>query len=127
MSSKHDTTWSDYLSTWTGWKRKMHITDTKALRQMMNTAIGKGVLNSATINNSPLTGAISPATYYGPSIVDYIADTPLNIRIYKVSNGFLVQSSAREGDLTTAHVATTIEEVNEIITTQLVVKKMEGK
>lgn len=93
----------------------------------MNTAIGTGVLNSATINNSTLTGAISPSTYYGQSIVDYIADTPLHIRIYKVSNGFLVQASTREGELTTAHVATTIEEVNEIITTQLVVKKMEGK
>lgn len=105
----------------------MHITDTKALRQMMNTAIGTGVLNSAAINSSPLVGAINPKNYYGPSIVDYMEDTPLHIRIYKVSNGFLVQSSAREGDLTTAHVATTVEEVNEIITTQLVVKKMEGK
>lgn len=130
MSSKLATTLNDYLNTWIETRKTMsnsQQTTTATLRQMMNTGLGSGILNPATINSSPLVGTVTPKTYYGQSIVDYIADTPLHIKIYKVSNGFLVQSSAREGELTTAHVATTVEEIHEIITTQLVTKKMEGR
>ena len=124
MSSKLATTLNDYLNTWIGTRKKMSNEQIKSatLRQMMDS----GVINS-TILNSPMVAKTNPNAYYGGSIVDYITDTPLNIRIYKVANGFLVQSATREGDRSTTHIATTIEQVHEIITTELVTKKLEGK
>jgi hypothetical protein len=59
--------------------------------------------------------------------MNYITESPMHIKIHRVANGFVVQTAIQEGDHTSAHIATTIEEVHEIITTQLVTKKMEGK
>jgi hypothetical protein len=51
----------------------------------------------------------------------------MNIQIHKVNNGFVLRCGRQEGGLAEVYIAQTIEEVNQIITTQLVVKKMEGK
>jgi hypothetical protein len=97
----------------------------------MSTFIGTSIPNM--VNNQvkapqrTLTGAIDPNTYYATKEMDYITENPMHIKIHRVANGFVVQTVVREGDRHTAHIATTIEEVHEIITTQLVTKKMEGK
>jgi len=59
--------------------------------------------------------------------MDYLTDNPMFIRIHRATNGFVVQTAVHEGARSLAHIAITIEEVHEIITTQLVTKKMEGK
>ena len=126
MSSKLATTLNDYLNTWIGTRKKMSNEQIKSatLRQMMDS----GAINSSILN-SPMVTKTNPnhTAHYGGSIMDYITDTPLNIRIHRVANGFLVQSATREGDRATTHIATTIEQVHEIITTELVTKKLEGK
>lgn len=85
------------------------------------------VNNQVTAPQGTLTGAINPNNYYSTQEMDYITENPMHIKIHRVANGFVVQTVLREGDRHAAHIATTIEEVHEIITTQLVTKKMEGK
>lgn len=72
-------------------------------------------------------GAKSTLPYPDRTEMDYITDNPMFIRVHRVANGFVVQTAVREGERALAHIATTIEEVHEIITTQLVTKKMEGR
>lgn len=115
MFSKPDTTLSDYLSI-----------STATLRHWMD--------NMATISNSQitapqktLTGAINPSTYRQYSDMDYMTHNPMNIQVHRAINGFIVRCGVSEGATYSVHIAKTIEEVNEIITTELVVKKMEGK
>jgi len=59
--------------------------------------------------------------------IDYLTSSPMNIQIHKVNNGFVLRCGRQDGGLAEVYIATTIEEVHEIITTQLVTKKMEGK
>lgn len=101
----------------------MATTNTAAMRQMMNS----GILNTTMANNAPLVGSINPNTYYATKDMDYITENPMHIKIHRVANGFVVQTVVREGDRHTAHIASTIEQVHEIITTELVTKKLEGK
>ena len=115
MYSKPDTTLSDCSNI-----------STATLRELMD--------NMSTISNSQvtapqrtLTGAINPSTYRQYSDMDYMTENPMNIQVHRAANGFIVRCGKAEGMKYTVHIAKTIEEVNEIITTELVVKKMEGK
>lgn len=123
MFSKPDTTLSDYSSISTATLR--HWMDN--MSTFIGTSIPNMVNNQVKAPQRTLTGAIDPNTYYATKEMDYITENPMHIKIHRVANGFVVQTVVREGDRHTAHIATTIEEVHEIITTQLVTKKMEGK
>lgn len=83
--------------------------------------------NQVTAPQRTLTGAINPQTYRQYSEMDHISDNPMNIQVHRAANGFIVRCGRQEGMKYSVHIAKTIEEVNEIITTELVVKKMEGK
>lgn len=79
--------------------------------------------------SSTLTGTHSVMAQ--PSItigsLDYLSSSPMNIQIHKVNNGFVLRCGRQDGGLAEVYIAQTIEEVNQIITTELVVKKMERK
>lgn len=113
MSLKPDTTLNDCSSTWIGTTNNMTTTSSIAFQ-------------GGPLGN-PLVGSINPKTYRVTTEMDYITETPMRIAIHRVANGFVIQTASYEGERTTAHIASTVEEVNEIITTQLVTKKMEGK
>lgn len=123
MFSKPDTTLSDCSNTLTAILR--------AWMDNMSTFIGKSIPamanNQVTAPQRTLTGAINPSTYIQYSDMDYMTAHPMNIQIHKANNGFIVRCGMSEGASYSVHIAKTIEEVNEIITTELVVKKMEGK
>lgn len=126
MSSKLATTLNAYLNTWIETRKKMsnsQQTTNATLRQMMNS----GILGTSIANNAPLVGAINPNTYYATKEMDYITENPMHIKIHRAANGFIVQTAIREGDRHSVHIASTIEQVHEIITTELVTKKLEGK
>jgi hypothetical protein len=59
--------------------------------------------------------------------IDYLTSNPMNIQIHKVNNGFVLRCGRQDGGLAEVYIAQTIEEVNQIITTELVIKKIEGK
>ena len=101
--------WMDNMSTFTG----------NAIPAMVN--------NQVTAPQRTLTGAINPNTYQQYSAMDYMTAHPMNIQIHRADNGFIVRCGMSEGASYSVHIAKTIEEVNEIITTELVIKKMEGK
>lgn len=122
MFSKPATTLSDYSSTSTAILR--------AWMDNMSTFIGNSIPAMANSQAAPprtLTGAINPSTYQQYSAMDYMTANPMNIQIHRAINGFIVRCGMSEGATYSVHIAKTIEEVNEIITTELVVKKMEGK
>ena len=89
--------------------------------------LGAAVNKTTAISNNSIVGAVNPQTYRTMTEMDYITENPMHIKIHKAANGFIVQSAKREGDRASVHVATTIEEVHSIITTELVTKKLEGK
>lgn len=123
MFSKPATTLSDYSSistaTLRAWMDNMTTSIGNSIRSMIN--------NQATAPQKTLTGAISTSTYHVTREMDYLTENPMHIKIHRVANGFVVQIAIQEGARASAHIANTIEEVHEIITTQLVTKKMEGK
>jgi len=82
-----------------------------------------------SVCSSTLTGTRSIMSQPQIAIgsIDYLTSSPMNIQIHKVNNGFVLRCGRQEGGLAEVYIAQTIEEVNQIITTQLVVKKMEGK
>ena len=106
------------MSIWTDWMRKMALTNTGA---QLGAAINKASSNGSII------GAVNPNTYRTMTEMDYITENPMHIKIHRAANGFIVQTAVREGDRHAVHIATTIEQVHEIITTELVTKKLEGK
>jgi hypothetical protein len=97
----------------------------------MSTFIGNSIPaminNQVTAPQKTLTGAISPSTYRQYTDMDYMTANPMSIQIHRAANGFVVRCGVDQGASYSVHIAKTIEEVNEIITTELVVKKMEGK
>jgi hypothetical protein len=97
----------------------------------MATSIGNSpvIMTNSQISapQRTLTGAINPTTYQQYSAMDYMTAHPMNIQIHRADNGFIVRCGMSEGATYSVHIAKTIEEVNEIITTELVIKKMEGK
>lgn len=82
-----------------------------------------------SVCSNTLTGAHSIMSQPSISIgsIDYLTSNPTNIQIHKVNNGFVLRCAGQEGGLAEAYIAQTIEEVNQIITTKLVTRKMEGK
>lgn len=123
MFSKPATTLSDCSSTLTATLRK--------LMDNMSTVTGNAIptmVNSQiSAPQKTLTGAINPNTYRQYSPMDHITENPMIIQVHRADNGFILRCGMAEGMRYTVHIAKTIEEVNEIITTELVVKKMEGK
>lgn len=89
--------------------------------------LGAAIAKSPLVSNGSIVGAVNPQTYRTMTEMDYITENPMHIKIHKAANGFIVQAAKREGDRASVHVATTIEEVHNIITTELVTKKLEGK
>jgi hypothetical protein len=98
-------------------------TSTTYIGPAVSTMIG----NQPLVSNSTLTGAINPNTYHQYTEMDYMTANPMNIQIHRAVNGFVVRCGVNQGNMYTVHIAKTMEEVNEIITTELVLKKMEGK
>lgn len=123
MFSKPATTLRDYSSISTATLRKW--------MDNMSTVTGNAVPVTAnsqvTAPRGTLTGAINPNTYRQYSPMDHITENPMIIQVHRADNGFILRCGMAEGMRYTVHIAKTIEEVNEIITTELVVKKMEGK
>lgn len=89
--------------------------------------LGAAIAKSPLVSNSSIVGAVNPQTYRTMTEMDYITENPMHIKIHRVANGFVVQTAIREGDRHSVHIASTIEQVHEIITTELVTKKLEGK
>ena len=89
--------------------------------------LGAAVNKTTAISNNSIVGAVNPQTYRTMTEMDYITENPMHIKIHRVANGFVVQTAKREGDRASVHIASTIEQVHEIITTELVTKKLEGK
>lgn len=123
MFSKPATTLSDCSSTLTATLR--------AWMDNMSTVTGNAIPVTANSQISApqktLTGSINPNTYRKYADMDYMTHNPMNIQVHRACNGFIVRCGTSEGASYSVHIAKTIEEVNEIITTELVVKKMEGK
>ena len=90
-------------------------------------AVSTMIGNKPSVSNRALTGAINPDTYRQYSDIDYMTPNPMNIQIHRAVNGFVVRCGINQGETYSVHIAKTVEEVNEIITTELVLKKMEGK
>jgi len=123
MFSKPATTLSDYSSISTATLR--HWMDN--MSTFIGSSIPAMVNNQVTAPQRTLTGAINPNTYQQYSPMDHITENPMIIQVHRADNGFILRCGMAEGMRYTVHIAKTIEEVNEIITTELVVKKMEGK
>jgi hypothetical protein len=124
MFSKPATTLRDYSSISTATLRKWMDN----MSTFIGNSIPAAVANSqVTAPQKTLTGSINPNTYRAYSDMDYMTAHPMNIQIHRATNGFIVRCGMSEGASYSVHIAKTIEEVNEIITTELVVKKMEGK
>ena len=115
MFSKPATTLNDCSSTSTGMLRK--------LIDKMTTFIST---NQVPISKTH-AGQLTASQYTERTEMDYITENPMYIRIHRATNGFIVQTATFEGARALVHIATTMEEVHNIITTQLVTKKMEGK
>lgn len=94
---------------------------------LTNTGAQLGAAITKASSNGSVIGAVNPNTYRTMTEMDYITENPMHIKIHRAANGFIVQTAIREGDRASVHVATTIEEVHNIITTELVTKKLGGK
>ena len=127
MFSKPATTLSVYSNTLTATLRKLMDKMTPTTLSIGNSIPTLNVASNQGMKGVPLTGAINPHTYHQYTEMDYMTANPMNIQIHRAVNGFVVRCGINQGETYSVHIAKTIEEVNEIITTELVLKKMEGK
>lgn len=93
-------------------------------------------MNAASAVNTGLGGLIQPGVLSGaqfPSEGRKFAKHPNpvvfsgRLEVIKVANGYIVNIGRLEGYETESHIASTVEEVNAIITAQLVAFRLEDK
>lgn len=84
--------------------------------------LGAGFLSSGGTGSS--MGMANSAAYQAEMIVDHNKQT--NIRITHVENGFIVEVGS-EARLIRKYVAKDMDEVRDLITSDMVTQRMEGK
>lgn len=92
------------------------------------TGIMSGHLTQPSLHHSVLVGNGSSAAMFGAKSTHSKNRTIFSARIevVQVNNGYMVQIGRQEGYEYDSYIATTIKEVNDILTAQMVAMKLEG-
>ena len=81
--------------------------------------IGAGLANHAWASNNAAVQAASPFNY------EWLSPDSTRFEVQRANNGFILRTARMEGGRVVVHIAATIEELRDLITTELVTQKME--
>lgn len=86
---------------------------------------GAGLANTVS---APLAQSMWHSTgTYGPDINPNPYGPAVRLDVHRAANGFILRSARVVGGLAVTQIATTIEELRDLITAELVSQAMEGK
>lgn len=90
-----------------------------------NVAISGGLTTAA---QSPLAQSMWHSTgTYGPDINPNPYGPAVRLDVHRAANGFILRSARVEGGLAVTQIASTIEELRDLITAELVTQKLEER
>ena len=92
---------------------------------ILGTGIGNVIGNAAMYTTSTGTHPAMNATAMYPQIQTQ-QSIDVGMRINKVENGFIVEIGNYEGGLVTKYIAKDMNEVRDLITSDIVTRRMEG-
>ena len=93
---------------------------------ILNTGIGNVIGNTAMYTTSTGGTGVHPAMNATAMYPQTQQSIDVGLRIIKADNGFIVEIGAYEGGLVTKYIAKDMNEVRDLITSDIVTRRMEG-